>query len=137
MIDDEQYDRLMLKYYDYLWEIRKFVSEKFSTIILLNLNDYPKDIDSIDQEYYNEIAQKIDANNIQRAWFNNIYYVEKKNIFILITRNIMKSHCNLQELMEINLIVLLYIQRWIFIQIIQCKLVIMKYRLICLVVFVM
>lgn len=83
VIDDEQYDRLMLKYYDYLWEIRKFVSEKFSTIILLNLNDYPKDIDSIDQEYYNEIAQKIDANNIQRAWFNNIYYVEKKNIFYI------------------------------------------------------
>ena len=52
VINGEQYDRVMFKYYDYLWEIKKFVSEKFSTNILLNLNDYPKDIDSIDQEYY-------------------------------------------------------------------------------------
>lgn len=83
VINGEQYDRVMFKYYDYLWEIKKFVSEKFSTNILLNLNDYPKDIDSIDQEYYNQIAQKIEENNMQSAWYSNIYYIEKKNIFYI------------------------------------------------------
>ena len=54
-----QSERLMLKYYDFLWQMRKFLQEKYNISILNNLEKFPHDGDSLDQQYYDLISQTI------------------------------------------------------------------------------
>lgn len=58
-MDEENSERLMLKYYEYLLKLRKFLHDKYSLEILDNLEDFPIDLDKTLQEYYEKIAVKI------------------------------------------------------------------------------
>lgn len=73
-----QAERLMLKYYNYLWEIREFLKRDFGIKVLDNLEKFPLDLDIVDAEYYEMIAEKI--NNMDLTSKNvrvSRYYVQK------------------------------------------------------------
>ena len=55
-----QAERLMLKYYNYLWEIRRFLKRDFGIKVLENLENFPLDLDTVDLEYYEMVADSIE-----------------------------------------------------------------------------
>ena len=59
--DEGQSERLMLKYYGYLWEIRKFLKHNFDITVLSNLETFPLHIDTLDMGYYEMIASSINS----------------------------------------------------------------------------
>lgn len=90
-LEEENSERLMLKYYEYLLRIRKFLHENYSMEVLHNLEEFPVETDKSLQEYYKKIAEKVDCYKtpikngfrydrfyIQRIkpffWRNKIYY---------------------------------------------------------------
>lgn len=54
-----QSERLMLKYYNYLWEIRRFLKRDFNIEVLENLSKFPLNMDTLDSEYYELVADII------------------------------------------------------------------------------
>ena len=77
--DDGQYERLMLKYYGFLWRIRKYLKDIHGISVLGNLEKFPLEVNDEDQEYNQLIAcaiEKIkDANG---RIGQNRYYIQKK-----------------------------------------------------------
>ena len=76
--EEGQAERLMLKYYNYLWEIRKFLKNTFDIDVLDNLSKFPLDMDTLDEEYYGLVADSIlktdlVANNVRVSR----YYIQK------------------------------------------------------------
>lgn len=59
-LEEENSERLMLKYYEYLLRIKKFLHEKYSIDVLSNLEQFPLEADDCFKEYYEKIAQKVD-----------------------------------------------------------------------------
>ena len=49
--DDGQSERLMLKYYNFLWQIRKFLRDSYGMYVLHNLEKFPLKTDELDKEY--------------------------------------------------------------------------------------
>lgn len=59
-LDGESSERLMLKYYEYLFRIRSLLNQKFNISILENLELFPVDLDPSLKEYHEKIAEKIE-----------------------------------------------------------------------------
>lgn len=82
--DTENSERLMLKYYDYLFDIRKFLKEKYNFNVLHNLEKFPLDQDPKLQEYYEKISVEIErlqiTNNCEKE---NRYYIQKVKPFFV------------------------------------------------------
>lgn len=73
-----QAERLMLKYYDYLWEIRRFVKKSFSINVLSNLEVFPLNLDKVDAEYYKSVADIIEhADLTPRNVRVSRYYIQR------------------------------------------------------------
>lgn len=76
--EEGQSERLMLKYYNYLWEIREFLKRNFDTEVLDNLSSFPLDMDTLDEEYYELVADNIARTDLTP---NNVrvsrYYIQK------------------------------------------------------------
>lgn len=82
--DEGQSERLMLKYYDFLWQIRKSLREKYGISILSNLEKFPLHIDPIDQQYYETVATAVEAVGSTRCDLRaSRYYVQKKIPFFI------------------------------------------------------
>ncbi|MBQ3523299.1 MAG: AAA family ATPase [Clostridia bacterium] len=62
--DDGQSERLMLKYYNFLWQIRDFLNKEYEISILHNLEKIPLNTDKLDDKYYELIANAINSVNI-------------------------------------------------------------------------
>ncbi len=78
MPKEGQAERLMLKYYNYLWEIRKFLKINFNIKVLGNLSKFPLDMDKLDEEYYKLVAANIESTDLTP--FNvrvSRYYIQK------------------------------------------------------------
>lgn len=76
--EEGQSERLMLKYYNYLWEIRRFLKINFGIEVLDNLSKFPLDMDTLDEEYYELVAANISSadmipNNVRVSR----YYIQK------------------------------------------------------------
>ena len=82
-MDEENSERLMLKYYEYLLKLRKFLHDKYSLEILDNLEDFPIDLDKTLQEYYEKIAVKMKTYNGVRYGKSERYYMLKKKPFFV------------------------------------------------------
>ena len=83
--DEGQSERLMLKYYDFLWQIRKSLKEKYGIAILNNLEKFPLHIDQIDQQYYETAAKAVEAVGHTRCELRTLrYYVQKKTPFFIV-----------------------------------------------------
>ncbi len=82
--DEGQSERLMLKYYNYLWEIRKFAKIYLNLDIINNLEDFPLDMDKLDKEYYERVAMLIDSASKNKKNVTNLrYYIQKKVPFFV------------------------------------------------------
>lgn len=86
--DNEEAERLMIKYYEYLIQLRKFVDEKYGLVILHNLESFPIELDKTLLCYYSKIVDKLlvyrsiknDENWSQRFYVQNIkpFFVNRK-----------------------------------------------------------
>ena len=56
----EASERLMLKYFEYLIRIKRFVEDEYGINILDNLDDFPLVVDPGLSEYYEKIAEKVE-----------------------------------------------------------------------------
>lgn len=77
--EEGQYERLMLKYYSFLWKIRKYLKDNHELSVLGNLEKFPRKPNDDDEEYNVLLAVAIEAvTNIQKPIGSNRYYVQKK-----------------------------------------------------------
>ena len=82
--DEENAERLMLKYYVYLLKIRDILKNRFSLDVLANLDKFPLHTDATQQEYYNKIAEKVDASyHHQSNLTSDKYYIRKIKPFFV------------------------------------------------------
>lgn len=82
--DDGQSERLMLKYYDFLWQIRQALQDNYGISILSNLEDFPLKIDKLDYEYYELVANAINSVELSpRLFCKSRFYIQKKMPFYI------------------------------------------------------
>lgn len=80
--EDGQYERLMLKYYGFLWKIRDYLQKTFGIQVLSNLEKFPLKINKEDEEYNQLLSDAIESVVNTRNPINyNRYYVQKKTTF--------------------------------------------------------
>ena len=80
--EDGQYERLMLKYYDFLWKIRDYLQKNYDMQVLSNLEKFPLKINKEDEEYNQLLSSAIESvANTYNPINNNRYYVQKKTSF--------------------------------------------------------
>lgn len=82
-LDEENSERLMLKYYTYLYRIRILLDNSFGMKVLDNLEKFPLHKDPKLEEYYEKIAEKVEALGRERVDKSDKYYVQKiKPVFV-------------------------------------------------------
>lgn len=81
-LDENNSERLMIKYYEYLLRIKKFLENTYGFNVLENLNDFPLFMDTMSEEYYSKIANVID-NPVYPISFNERYYIQKIKPFFI------------------------------------------------------
>lgn len=82
--EEGQSERLMLKYYNYLWEIRRFLKTNFNIAVLRNLEIFPLNTDTLDIEYYEMVASSICAIDLSpKVPTTSRYYIQKKTPFFV------------------------------------------------------
>lgn len=82
--EEGQAERLMLKYYNYLWEIRRFLKNNFKISVLGNLEAFPLHTDTLDTEYYEMVASSIAATDLSpNELRTSRYYIQKKTPFFV------------------------------------------------------
>lgn len=84
-LDGDSSERLMLKYYEYLYRIRSLLNQKFNILILKNLELFPVDLDPSLREYHEKIAEKINLINQKefKKYKVDKYYVHKTRPFYI------------------------------------------------------
>jgi len=84
-LDEENSERLMLKYYEYLIKIKSFLKNKYGLDVLENIDEFPVSIDSALKEYYEKIVEKINQPESSRAksTYNDRYYIQKIKPFFV------------------------------------------------------
>ncbi|TQI67885.1 ATP-dependent RecD-like DNA helicase [Clostridium sp. KNHs216] len=82
--DDGQSERLLLKYYNFLWQIRKFLQKNCGMSVLHNLEKFPLHIDELDRQYYQLAANAVDSvDPTLHALCTSRFYVQKKVPFFI------------------------------------------------------
>lgn len=84
-VDGDGSERLMLKYYEYLLKVKKFLKEKYNMNVLENINEFPLNIDTELNEYYSKIAKKINkpSKSSRRVMYDDRYYIQKIKPFFI------------------------------------------------------
>lgn len=82
--DKGQSERLMLKYYNFLWQIRDFLKKEYGISVLHNLEKFPLDVDKLDEKYYELVANTIQSANIlsQKLGGSRFYIIKKTPFFV-------------------------------------------------------
>lgn len=81
-LDEENSERLMLKYYEYLLKVKSYLKKTHNLDVLENIDQFPIDIDSTTKEYYEKIAQKISLPKTTSS-YNERYYIQKIKPFFV------------------------------------------------------
>lgn len=83
--DEENSERLMLKYYEYLLRIKSFLKEKYNFDVLESINKFPITTDPALQKYYEKIAVKINnpVINRKKSDYRDRYYIRKIKPFFV------------------------------------------------------
>ena len=79
----EDSERLMLKYYEYLFQIRKMMKEDYDLDLLHNLENFPLNLDSEFKEYYQKIADEIDRHGTTDLRGADRFYIHKVKPFFI------------------------------------------------------
>lgn len=87
-LDGDASERLMLKYYEYLYRIRSLLHDTYGVAVLANLEKFPIDLDSSLLEYHEKIAARIeDIRSISPVkTTSSRYYIHKIRPFFLYGR---------------------------------------------------
>lgn len=81
--DRDHSERLMLKYYEYLFRTRKYLSKKRKISVLKNLETFPLNLDKGLSEYYEKISEIINTiNDSNKTGFNSFYILKKKAFYV-------------------------------------------------------
>ena len=82
--DDGQSERLMLKYYNFLWQIREFLNKEYGMSILHNLEKFPLNTDKLDEEYYELVANAVKTVKMahQKLAGSRFYIIRKVPFFM-------------------------------------------------------
>lgn len=113
--EDGQSERLMLKYYNYLWEIRRFLKRDFDIEVLKTLSDFPLNMDTLDTEYYELVASIIERTDLTpRNVRVSRYYIQKIVPFLLAEKDILRLRFSLPDYMRQNTIGYLFTANRIF-----------------------
>lgn len=82
--EEGQSERLMLKYYNFMWQIRKHIFDDNGISILQNLEKFPLNNDQLDNEYYDLVAAAVDSSDLTpRSIVETRFYVQKKTAFFV------------------------------------------------------
>lgn len=78
-LEEENSERLMLKYYEYLFRIKNFLYDNYSMEVLHNLEEFPIEKDESFKEYYEKIAEKINYYNtpVKNGFRFDRFYIQK------------------------------------------------------------
>ena len=80
--EEGQYERLILKYYGFLWKIRAYLQEFHGLSLLGNLETFPRRINDEDEEYNKLLAKAIESVALTRNRVTqDRYYVQKNAPF--------------------------------------------------------
>lgn len=84
-LDGDASERLMLKYYEYLFRTRSLLKQNHGVEILTNLEDFPLDLDPSLKEYHEKIAARIEAVRLRKPEKSNSsrYYIHKVRPFFV------------------------------------------------------
>lgn len=84
-LDEENSERLLLKYYEYLLKLKVFLKDNYGIVVLENINKFPINTDTTLMEYYKKIAEQIHkCESIEtRSQYNDRYYVQKIKPFFI------------------------------------------------------
>jgi len=84
-LDEENSERLMIKYFEYLIRVRNHLMTKFNIEVLQNLDSFPLDQDPALSEYYHKISQEIkkDPSIRVKSKYDDRYYVKKIKPFFV------------------------------------------------------
>ncbi len=85
VLQEQNAERLMLKYYEYLLRIRNFLHDSYSIDVLENLEQFPLERNDELTEYYTEIAKKVDAYHAPKLgqFRYDRFYVQKVKPFFV------------------------------------------------------
>jgi hypothetical protein len=70
-LDGDASERLMLKYYEYLYRTRSLLKINYGVEILTNLEGFPLDLDPSLREYHEKIAARIEAIRLSKPEKSN------------------------------------------------------------------
>lgn len=80
---EENSERLMLKYYEYLFKIREMMEKDYNLKLLHNLEKFPLNMDPKLIEYYQKIAKEIDKYESKMPENTDKFYIHKiKSFFV-------------------------------------------------------
>jgi len=84
-LDGDASERLMLKYFEYLYRIRSLLKDYFGVVVLANLEAFPINLDPSLREYHEKIAARIDAvrSLSPETSTKDRYYIHKTRPFFL------------------------------------------------------
>lgn len=84
-LDEENSERLMLKYYEYLLKIKSFLKKTYNLEVLENIDEFPIETDFALKEYYEKIAEKINQHESTRirSTYDDRYYIQKIKPFFV------------------------------------------------------
>jgi putative helicase len=80
---EENSERLMLKYYEYLFKIREEMKNNYSLNLLHNLEKFPLNMDPKLMEYYQKIADEIDKYKSLIPEYGDRFYIHKIKPFFI------------------------------------------------------
>lgn len=84
--DDGQSERLMLKYYNFMWQIRKSLQESYGISVLKNLEQFLEytGTDELDNQYYKLVADAFNSAKFESTHLSATrFYVQKKMPFYI------------------------------------------------------
>lgn len=84
-LGDENAERVMLKYYEYLIKIKKFLFDNYGMKVLENIDKFPINTDTALKLYYDKIAERVDTHRMvaSDAEYNDRYYIQKVKPFFV------------------------------------------------------
>ncbi|MFA6466769.1 MAG: ATP-dependent RecD-like DNA helicase [Patescibacteria group bacterium] len=83
-LDTENSERLMLKYYEYLLKIKLYLKDNHNLEVLKNIDSFPINTDTVLQEYYKKIVEKINQSKSTKAENDyDRYYIQKIKPFFV------------------------------------------------------
>lgn len=77
-------ERLMIKYYDYLVQLKNLMFRKYGIEILSNINNFLEDLDEQTDEYYTKVSEKIiNLKSSPKISSKDVYYIYKCKPFVV------------------------------------------------------